>query len=344
MRGAVALCAAAFALVLAPAGPAAAQRVTTITPAAPYGTLAREAGVGGGIAEPPGPVVLVATDGNRRRLVRGADGLGFVPLTPQPSLSGEPDMLPDGIVTTGRENIRRAWLTGPTSRYDHGVLGDAIEASGLALQRFDGKIFHFNVDEGSVFEDRLVRLADLDGDGWDEAIVVQSYLDRGAALAVFALGPDAVRFVSEVAPIGTVHRWLNPAGVADYDGDGVVELAYVETPHIGGLLKLYAFAGQRLVPDHEAQGFSNHASGSRVQDMAATLDWDGDGVADIALPDARRRSLRIMSFAGGAPRQLGQLFHASPIVTAVLPARLDDTPTVAIVYGLADGTLVVVEP
>ncbi len=41
--------------------------------------------------------------------------------------------LPDGIITRGNKNIREAWLTGPTRRYSHGILGDAIEAAGLSV-------------------------------------------------------------------------------------------------------------------------------------------------------------------------------------------------------------------
>lgn len=64
---------------------------------------------------------------------------------------------------------------------------------------------------------------DQDQDGRDEAIVVQSYLDEGAALAVFAMGRDGVTFISEVPAIGRANRWLNPVGAGDFDGDGVVD-------------------------------------------------------------------------------------------------------------------------
>jgi hypothetical protein len=31
-------------------------------------------------------------------------------------------------------------------------------------------------------------------------------------------------------------RRLNPVGFGDFDGDGAMEVAYVQTPHIGGIL------------------------------------------------------------------------------------------------------------
>ena len=36
--------------------------------------------------------------------------------------------LPDGVVSTGSNDVAEAWLTRPTTRYAHGILGDAIEA------------------------------------------------------------------------------------------------------------------------------------------------------------------------------------------------------------------------
>jgi hypothetical protein len=40
--------------------------------------------------------------------------------------------LPDGgTARYASGNIRAAWYSAPTTRYDHGVLGDAIEGGGL---------------------------------------------------------------------------------------------------------------------------------------------------------------------------------------------------------------------
>lgn len=263
-------------------------------------------------------------------------------LTALPSLpttaADRPDMLPDGIVAQGEADIAAAWLTGPTERYHHGVLGDAIEASGLAVETVDGTVLTLDLDPGSVFEDRIPRLHDLDGDGMDEIILVRSYLDRGAALTVAGVRDDRLRILAESPPIGVAHRWLNPVGAADFDGDGATEIAFVRTPHIGGTLLLYRWQEGALTEVHKAHGFSNHAIGTRELGLSAILDADGDGIADIALPDSSRRILRVVTFAGSSFRELTRVEHGSPVTSRI--AVLNGEGKTALAYTLADGSVI----
>lgn len=257
----------------------------------------------------------------------------------RPSPLRRPDMLPDGIVTVGTNDIGEAYLTGPTSRYRHGVLGDAIEASGLRVRSKSGSVFDVKLPPDSVFEDIAPRLYDIDGDGRDEVLIVRSYVDAGAALAVFGLRDRKLALVAETAPIGQPNRWLNPVGVADFDGDGRPEIALVKTPHIGGVLELYKLDGGTLTMAHSARGFSNHFIGSRDLYLSYLTDMNGDGIVDIVLPSADRGALRVLSFAGGAFNELGE----SP-----LPARVSTRIAVinpasgAFAFGLADGALAIV--
>ena len=249
------------------------------------------------------------------------------------------NMLPDGIVSQGTVDIAEAWLIGPTKRYGHGVLGDGIEASGLSARLRDGRILSYQLSNASVFEDRSVRLADLDDDGRDELIVVRSYLDAGAALTVFGHKPgvEALRVVAETEPIGLPYRWLNPAAIADFDGDGRVEIALVVTPHIGGILKMYELRGRRLVEEWSRDGFSNHAMGSRIQAMAAVVDW-GKGPV-LYLPDAHRHGIRQVYFAEDGYRVQALPGHEQPIITALMAADLDGDGFDEVVYGLGNGEL-----
>jgi hypothetical protein len=252
--------------------------------------------------------------------------------------------LPDGDITEGRGLIRSAWLTAPTTIYGHGILGDRIEASGLRAIRRDGTGLEFFLGRDSVFEDLRVRLVDLDGDGQEELVAIRSYLDRGAALAVYRVTAAGIEPLAEGPAIGRPYRWLNPAGAADFDGDGVVEIAYVETPHIGGTLRFYALGATGLGLEHSAFGFSNHAIGSRVLDMSAVIDWNADGTPDLALPDASRRRMIVVTLGGGAYAVLATLSHDAEVSTAVVATDLDANGEPELVYGLDDGSLVLVTP
>lgn len=304
--------------------------------------LERQEGIERGISYAPGPVVVVRPDGKRFRLAIAGGKIVLSPSDNRIISAPAPDMLPDSEVTQGTGDIRRAWLTGATERYAHGILGDRIEGAGVGIERADGTFLYFDLGEESVFEDRRVRLYDFDGDGADEIIVVRSFLNAGAALTVLEADGDSLDIAATAKPIGLSNRWLNPAGVGDFDGDGRAELAYVETPHIGGTLRLYEYRDGRLTPDGAASGFSNHAIGSRVQDLSAVVDWNGDGILDLLVPDARRQNLRVVTFAGGTFKQLARINNSQRIVTAVLPAQTSASGDPSIVYGLADGTLVVI--
>jgi hypothetical protein len=231
-----------------------------------------------------------------------------------PELPRRASMLPDGLVTAGSGAIRHAWLTHPTTRYDHGVIGDAIEAGGLAAETTAGKILSLELDERAVFEDRLARIVRLDGT--DGLLVVKSYLTRGAALAFIEAGESGLKIAAEAPPIGISHRWLNPVGIADFDGDGRDEVAAVLTPHIGGLLTIYRREGSLLRQIHQAGGFSNHRIGARELGWSAVVDANGDGIADIVVPDTQRRHLRIVTFAGGRFGDLARI---------ALPAELSSS-------------------
>lgn len=261
-----------------------------------------------------------------------------------PAVPDDPERLPDAQVTRSAGPIAAAWLIEPTERYGHGVLGDATEAAGLRVLRRSGVMLDLRLDERSVFEDLRVRIADLTGDGATELIVVRSQLDQGAALAVYGLEGNLLRPVAETRPIGQRNRWLNPAGAADFDGDGRVEIAYVETPHIGGILRLFELRAGELRPDGVLRGFSNHAIGSRELGLAAVLDWNGDGRPDLALPDATRKRMTIVGAPGRRLTLLDAVAHEARISTAVLATDFNGDGAAELLYGLENGDLVLARP
>lgn len=282
-------------------------------------------------------------DGSEAGIVWTPAGPALQPLTAR-ALPGPPakDAIPHSRAGVGAGNIKRALLIGATRRYRHGVLGDGIEAAALRVELRDGRRLRLELDADSVFEDLVPRVADIDGDGVEEVTVVRSYRRAGAALVVLRVEDGRLHIVAETPPIGLPQRWLNPVGVGDFDGDARAELAYVETPHIGGVLRIWEFDGHRLREEGARAGYSNHVIGSTVLDMSLVTDVDGDGVDEIVLPTADRRALAIVGFAGGSFEEHGRIEHERAIVTAIRSVDLDAVGRPEWVYGLSDGRLVVV--
>lgn len=163
-------------------------------------------------------------------------------------------------------DIEAAFYDNPTSAYGHDVLPGGEYAS-LGFRLSDGReigVGTFN----TVYEDTAPRLVDLDGDGTNEVITVVSYFDRGAALRIFdevkaadhPLG-TTIAVVAETPPIGTRHRWLGVVGAADLDGDGVMEIAYVDRPHLAKTLRIWRYQDRTLTQVAALAGLTNHRIG-----------------------------------------------------------------------------------
>jgi hypothetical protein len=196
--------------------------------------------------------------------------------------------------------ILRADLAEPTDRYAHAVLGDALEWGALTLV-LDGApetTITLRLPQTRVFEDIATRLADVTGDGLPEAIVVETDLALGASLAVY--GPAGK--LAATPYIGQPNRWLAPAGIADFDGDGQVEIAYVDRPHLRQDLVFVRLEGDQLVETLRLPGLTNHRIGD---------DFISGGVRDCGLgPElilASKDWTRVMRVLDGRVTDLGPM-------------------------------------
>lgn len=143
-----------------------------------------------------------------------------------------------------------------TSRYAHGILGDAIEYGSLTIFS-EGKAFKTLLPENRVFEDFAPRLADMDGDGTNEVIVIETDVNLGASLAIY----DASGKIVATPFLGRSHRWLAPIGIADFNGDGLQDIAYIEKPHLTKILKIVTYDNGELRQIMEISGLTNHRIG-----------------------------------------------------------------------------------
>jgi len=284
---------------------------------------------------------VVGADRARWRMDVQDDGVKFVALDARSAQTRPANSLPDGIVSANRASGLQGWLINPTRRYRHGVLGDQIEAAGLRIQDRQGNTYDHILDDQAVFEDREVRFWDIGGDDRAEIVVVRSGLDTGAQLAIFEYRSEAVVEIASSQPIGQAHRWLNPVGAADFDGDGRIEVAAVITPHLGAVLRLFRLDQDRLEPVYSAHGFSNHGIGMRSMRLAAVIDANGDGIPDIVSPNAARNAMRIITFAGGRFRELDRVSHRSSIVGNAVVFQRKGQPVIA--YPLGNGRISLLE-
>lgn len=170
------------------------------------------------------------------------------------------------------ETITSARYTEPTSRYAHGILGDAEEWGALEILTSDSNsagtssdavarktTYTIRLPLTSVFEDTEPRLTDVDGDGKPEVIVVETSVTQGASLAIY----NQRGKITATPYIGTRNRWLAPIAIADLDGDGLTELAYIDRPHLAKTLRVWRFAQGTLEEVASLQGLTNHRIGER---------------------------------------------------------------------------------
>ncbi|MCR9070588.1 MAG: hypothetical protein NXI18_02625 [Alphaproteobacteria bacterium] len=250
-----------------------------------------------------------------------------------------PDGLPDGRVARApKGDIRAAWYIAPTLRYGHGILGDAVEAGGLRVQTADGAILSLVLPESEVFEDRTPLLADLDGDGRTEIVALRASLTAGGSVTVYGVDGNALVERGSTGFIGRSHRWLNVAGIADFLGEGGLQIAYVQTPHIGGTLLVYRLEPSGLSKVAELYGFSNHVIGATEQRLSAVADVDGDSRPDLALPSADRKTLRIVSIGVDGIREIANVPLPARVDKAILAEETVTGPR--FVVGLDDGSVV----
>lgn len=179
------------------------------------------------------------------------------------------------------EGVVSAQYTEPTTRYAHGVLGDAIEYGALEMVTDEGRRLRITLPKNRVFEDIAPRVVDLDGDGAGEVIAVETHVDQGARLSVYG----ATGLLAANDYIGRSNRWLAPVGALDIDGDGDMEIAYVDRPHLAKSLTLYSYEDQELTFFARLQPLTNHRIGQdfisggvrtcadRPEIIVANADW-----------------------------------------------------------------------
>ncbi|SDF07537.1 Repeat domain-containing protein [Celeribacter baekdonensis] len=161
-------------------------------------------------------------------------------------------------------DITAARYIEPTDVYGHGAVAGG-EYARMRVTLSDGTERNVSFKK-SIFEDTAPRLHDFDGDGSPEIVTVVSGFATGAWVQVWSLNASGALIPAKSnAPIGARHRWLAVVGIADFDGDGTDDIAYIDRPHLAKELVILPvdLAGSGML-DTTARlaGLTNHHFGS----------------------------------------------------------------------------------
>jgi hypothetical protein len=228
------------------------------------------------------------------------------------------------------EAITGAQYEAALDRYGHFAAGRPHEYSRLSTMTDAGRSLALELPEDQVFEDVAPRLVRLGAAEPIEVLAIVSQRGSGARLVLFRLRNGRMEVSAESPPVGISHRWMNPVGVADLDGDGQAEVVAVTTPHIGGTLKIYRRSGSKLVETAALTGFSNHAYGS--PELGLSMPVLLKGRWHLLVPDTSRTRLRLVAMEQGRLVEVGRCNVPGQVTGPIMAIE----PTVVSV-GLASG-------
>ncbi len=259
--------------------------------------------------------------------------------------------LPDARVVLSPDGLRAALYVDATARYDHNVLGDGIEAGGIAVLRLDDLRVTARItldpDTGAVFEGIAPVWADVDGDGSLDLIATRSDYQGGAQIVAY--NADGGQRIAQSDPIGRGYRWRHQLAYGPFAVDGSMNLIAVRTPHIGGIVEVFQYdGGGRLLVVAEAPGYTSHIIGTRNLDMAAAADFNADGLPELVVPTQDRLSLTALQRRPGRDLGIAWTLPVDPDDGGRVVTNLAVIPLVggrlALALGLDTGQIVVWVP
>ncbi len=213
------------------------------------------------------------------------------------------DALLDGrLLSDGAGNLLT--LAAPSDIYQHGALGDDLEAKGFTLLNLDtGKVNRVGIYSDQVVEGIAPIWADLNSDSVREILLTLSNRQGGAQLVVMDAQGE---IIAQGEPIGTGYRWRHQIAAAPIGPNREMEIVDVLTPHIGGVVEFFRLEGENLVKVAELSGYTSHVIHTRNLDLAFVGDLDADGLLELLLPKQDLSSLGILQRSESGVEVVGE--------------------------------------
>ncbi|MGH3089134.1 MAG: hypothetical protein ACRDSJ_17695, partial [Rubrobacteraceae bacterium] len=181
-----------------------------------------------------------------------------------------------------------AFLSSPTERYAHGVLGDAIEAAGITMAEIGENdapevLTEIVPESGGVFESISPLWFEAPGEG--ELLAVSESAD-GVGSRVSVYSPDG-RLAAAGPFIGEPFKWRHVLAAGPFGQNGELEVAAVRTPHLDAVVEFYRpeFETGTLEIVAEVPGYASHRLDTRNLDTARAGDLDDDGSWELLVPN-----------------------------------------------------------
>lgn len=212
----------------------------------------------------------------------------------------EINALPDSQIIED-EHQRLLILSDPSDRYQHGILGDIVEASSVTMVQLSEEpavISEFSVPVDWVIESIRPIWSDWDGgDGEREILLTLSNSTSGSKLVLY---DENGNVLAESLAIGKGYRWRHALDIAPFGDKGERLLVDVQTPpHIGGgVVTFYSWDKENKLLRTEAtlSGYSTHDIGSRDMLMYELIVDEQNEQVLLILPNQSKTELAALRF------------------------------------------------
>ena len=234
----------------------------------------------------------------------------------------------------------------PTDKVSPGRLGDDLEAQGIAIFNWDGRSLRlesdFELPDGQVFEMLTPIIVETDGDGDPILMLTVTEENKGTQIRSYSYNRGRLR-EKRKGVLSDEEQWIHILGSSKL---GNSERVYLLTALISedgeGDLELYRLdlAQTRITL---SSSVNTHLSGSRLLETALIGDMDRDGEIELLAPGKERSSLVVFSLDRNHLNEK-EIFNSSgKIGTNLCPGDFNGDGISDIIFGLDDGTLVILQ-